>query len=117
MHHDGLRKRLVLHYRVRGLILLTLRLSAAFCHVLVDMEMVFCPKVRQRCPHIAVLCVRHHRCSNQFCEYNRLLHTKFLEIIKIWNRLNFYSDFQILSNWNRLHARSLHADSLDQTWL
>ena len=86
MHRDGLRKRLVLRYRVRGIILLTVRLSAAFCHVLADMVMVFCPKVRQRCPDIAVLCVGHHRCSDQFCEYNRLLYSKFLEIIEIRNR-------------------------------
>lgn len=117
MHRDGLRKRLVLRYRVRGIILLTVRLSAAFCHMLADMEMVFCLKVRQRCPHIAVLCVGRHRCSDQFCEFNRLLYTKFLVIIKIRNRRYLISGYQIFYNWHRLHARSLHAGSLDQTWL
>jgi len=117
MHRNGYRKRLVLRYRVCGLILLGLCISTAFCHVLADMEMVFCPKVRQRCPHIVVLCVGHHRCSKQFCKYNRLLRTKFLKIIKIRNRRCFISGYQILSNWHRLHARSLHAGSLDQTWL
>lgn len=66
MHCADQRKKLVLCCRVLGRGMLALHLDSARCFVHSDVEMVFCSKVRQGCPHITLLCVGNIRYVDQF---------------------------------------------------